>query len=68
MRARLRQRLRRQAWLLDQMGNIKARNLALATAAKLASAGPAELAKQPFLRALVNRSVLNALMADFFFC
>ena len=67
-RARLRQRLRRQAWLLDHTGDTQARDLALATAAKLAGASPAELSKQPFLRALVNRSVLNAFMPEFLFC
>jgi len=58
-----RARLRRQAWLLDKDGDEQARELALATAAHLATAGPAELAGQPFLRAIVERSLLDVIEA-----
>jgi hypothetical protein len=63
--ARLRQRLRRQAWVLQQDGDAEARDLALATAAHLAVADPADLAKQPFLRRLVERSVVKMIGAMF---
>jgi hypothetical protein len=56
-RARFRQRLRRQAWLFERDGDDLSRDLSLATAAHLAQAEPAELVKQPFLRALIDRSV-----------
>ena len=64
-RTLLRQRLRRQAWLLERVGDPVARDLALAVAAQLAEASPAELARQPFLRALVDRGVATVL-ADVF--
>ncbi len=54
---RLRQRLRRQAWLLEKVGDLAARDCALAVAAQLASARSSELVAQPILRALVERSV-----------
>ena len=56
-RDRFRRILRRQAWLLEQDEDLEMRDVALATAAHLAEAGPAELAKLPFLRRLVQRSV-----------
>jgi hypothetical protein len=56
LRERLRQRLRRQAWVLDRRGDRRARELALATAASL-GAPAAELATHPFLRAMVDASV-----------
>jgi hypothetical protein len=63
--ARLRQRLRRQAWVLEQDGDTEARDLALATAAQLAGADSADLVKQPFLRRLVERSVMKMIGAMF---
>jgi hypothetical protein len=65
LRARLRQRLRRQAWLLDRSGDSRARDLALATAAQLAEGAPGDLARLPFLRRLVQRSVADVLAATF---
>ncbi|MBI4498848.1 MAG: hypothetical protein HY689_13225 [Chloroflexi bacterium] len=59
--ARLRQRLRRQAWLLERSGDTPQRDLALATAASLSGAGPADLVKHPFVRTLVQRSVEDVL-------
>lgn len=56
VQARLRQRLRRQAWVLERAGDTTARDLALASAAHLGKADRAELVRQPFLRALVERS------------
>jgi hypothetical protein len=54
-----RRRLRRQAWLLEQDDDAPARDLALATAAHLASATPTELGRLPFLRALVDHSIAH---------
>ncbi len=62
-RARWRRRLRRQAWLLDRAGEPQARDWALATAAQLATADAAALAKNPFVRQLVERNVLQLTMA-----
>ncbi len=59
--ARLRQRLCRQAWLLEKIGDVAARDIALAVAAQFASARTAELVAQPFLRALVGRSLQHVL-------
>lgn len=56
-------RLRRQAWLLDRAGDVTARDLALAVAAQLGGCSGDELAKQPFLRTLVQRSVDRALVS-----
>lgn len=56
-RNRLRHRLRRQAWLLDRAGETAARDQALAVAAHLARATPAELTRLPFLRHVLQRSV-----------
>ena len=61
--ARYRQRLRRQAWLLDRVGDSQARDLALATAASLAEASPAKLARQPFFQEMVSRT-LEAMASD----
>ena len=55
--AAFRRRLRRQAWLFEQDGERRERDVSLATAADLAAAGPADLAKQPFLRGLIEQSV-----------
>ncbi|MCL5027123.1 MAG: hypothetical protein M1531_11640, partial [Chloroflexi bacterium] len=57
MCALTRNRLRRQAWLLDKAGDEEARDLALAVAAELAGGPKPELSKLPFLRAIVDRSV-----------
>ncbi len=65
LRARLRQRLRRQAWLLDRNGDSRARDLALAVAAQLAEGTPGDLARLPFLRRLVQRSVADVLATAF---
>jgi hypothetical protein len=56
---RLRQRLRRQAWVLDRHGDQLERDLSLATAASLGSATATELAKHPFVRGMVDASVDN---------
>jgi len=65
-RARWRARLRRQAWLLDRSGDVRARDLALATAAQLAHADAAALAKNPLLRKLVERSILQLTVSTIF--
>jgi hypothetical protein len=57
LREHLRQRLRRQAWILDCHGDQRARDLVLATAASLAGATAAGLAKHPFVRAMVDASL-----------
>jgi hypothetical protein len=61
LRERLRQRLCRQAWILDRHGDRRARDLALATAASLAGVTAAGLTKHPFLRAMVDASLDNLL-------
>jgi hypothetical protein len=66
--ARYRQRLRRQAWLLDRVGDAHARDLALATAASLDKASPADLAKQPFFLEMASRTfeeVVSNVLGDF---
>jgi hypothetical protein len=63
LRERLRQRLRRQAWILDRDGDGRARDLALAIAASLAEATAAGLTKHPFLRAMVDASLDSLLPA-----
>jgi hypothetical protein len=55
--ARLRRRLRRQAWLLDRAGDGRARDLALAAAAGLDGASGAALNDQPLLRAMLARTL-----------
>jgi hypothetical protein len=60
-RLRFGQRLRRQAWLLDQLGAESERDVALAVAASLAVGS--HLTANPFLRAMVDESVSNALAA-----
>ncbi len=60
-RARYRQRLRRQAWLLDRVGDVHARDLALATAASLIDTPPLELAKQPFFQEMASRGFQGVL-------
>jgi hypothetical protein len=54
-----RQRLRRQAWLLDRAGEPPQRDQALAVAAHLPAASPADLARVPFWRKIAERSVAN---------
>ena len=61
-RERLRGRLRRQARLLDRMGDVDDRDLALAAAAGLAD--QAKLSKHPLLRAMIDSSLFN-LAGDF---
>ncbi len=56
-RQQLRQRLRRQAWLLEQEGDARSRDLTLAVSAQLGQAPPAELGKIPFLRELVKHTL-----------
>jgi hypothetical protein len=58
-RARLRERLRRQAWLLERAGDTATRDLALAVAAALPGTPPAALARLPFCQRLVENSVLQ---------
>jgi hypothetical protein len=57
VRAQLRDRLRRQAWLLDHLDDAPTRDLALAAAAALAADDQAALAALPFLRELTATSV-----------
>jgi hypothetical protein len=59
VRAQLRERLRRQAWLLERVGEPRPRDLALAVAAALAGAPPADLARVPFLRKMLDTSILR---------
>ena len=66
LRQTWRHRLRRQAWLLDQAGEPGMRDLALAVAADLSSARPADLAGQPFLRMLVEQQILDLSAATLF--
>jgi hypothetical protein len=63
LQQRLRQRLRRQAWVLDRHGDQRERDLALATAASLGGATAAGLAKHPFARAMVDASLDNLVQA-----
>jgi hypothetical protein len=60
-RDRLRRNLRRQAWLLEQSGDYETRDVALATAAAMKDAKPADLVRLPFLRHLVEHSVTESL-------
>ncbi len=60
-RARYRQRLRRQAWLLNHIGDTQARDLALATAASLIDGSPEELGKQPFFQEMASRGFEDVL-------
>jgi hypothetical protein len=59
VRDRLRERFRRQAWLLEREGDTASRDLALAAAAALADSAPDQLARLPFLRRLVQNSVMQ---------
>jgi hypothetical protein len=52
-------RLRRQAWLLERAGEPALHDQALAVAAHLATASTADLARLPFWRTLIERSVAN---------
>ena len=64
--AQLRDRLRRQAWLLDHIEDAETRDLALASAAVLATNDQAALAALPFLRELTAASVEQAMAFDMF--
>jgi hypothetical protein len=66
MCARFRDRLRRQAWLLDHLGDDASRDLALASAAAFATADPEALVAMPFLRAMVAASVQQVMMGFMF--
>ncbi|HZS00478.1 MAG TPA: hypothetical protein VFE37_17315 [Chloroflexota bacterium] len=57
VRAQLRERLRRQAWLLEREGDTASRDVALAVAAALPNATTEALARVPFWRRLVENSV-----------
>jgi hypothetical protein len=59
-RAAMRSRLRRQAWLLDHVGDTVPRDQALAVATFLADAPIEDLVKNRFMRAMIRRSVENA--------
>jgi hypothetical protein len=59
--AQLRDRLRRQAWLLDHLDDTPTRDLALASAAALATDDREALAALPLLREMVAVSVDQAL-------
>jgi hypothetical protein len=59
-RDRLRRNLCRQAWLLERAGDHETRDVALATAAAMKDAKPADLVKLPFLRHLVEHSVTES--------
>jgi hypothetical protein len=63
VRARLRDRLRRQAWLLEREGDTTRRDQALAVAAALAHGAPDQLAQVPFLRRLVQDSAMQVASA-----
>ena len=63
LRATLRARLRRQAWLLDRGGDPNERDQALAVAAFLPDASMEELVTNRFVRKLVQVSVENAASA-----
>lgn len=60
MCAKLRSRLRRQAWLLDRVGDTTERDQALAVAASLVDAAPEKLVRNRFVRKLVRVSVETA--------
>lgn len=63
--ARFRARLRRQAWLLDHLGDTVTRDLALAAAAAFASADRAAIVAMPFLRAMVADSVQHLMFGPY---
>jgi hypothetical protein len=67
MRARFRDRLRRQAWLLEHLGDEATRDLALASAAAFAIDDPAALVAMPFLRAMVAASVQQVMMGFLYY-
>ena len=56
-RALLRSRLRRQAWLLDRIGDVDTRDRVLAVSASLRALGTVERASHPFLRAMIEDSI-----------
>lgn len=66
MRARFRDRLRRQAWLLDHLDDATTRDLALATAAALTTDDQAAVVAMPFLRALVAASVQQVMIGFYY--
>ena len=59
--AQLRDRLRRQAWLLDHLDDTPTRDVALASAAALATGDREALADLPFLREMTAASVEQAM-------
>jgi hypothetical protein len=61
--ARLRERLRRQAWLLEREDEPKDRDMALAVTASFKEADAADLTEHPFLREMTRLSVENAVAA-----
>ena len=61
-RDRFRRRLRRQAWLLEQIEDTATRDVALAASAALATDDPAALLAHPFLREMVTMSVAQVLL------
>ncbi|HUZ02339.1 MAG TPA: hypothetical protein VMU89_18495 [Thermomicrobiaceae bacterium] len=58
-RALWRRRLRRQAWLADETDDARARDLALAVAASLDRATPADLSTQVFWQVMVQRGLVS---------
>ena len=65
MRALLRGRLRRQAWLLGQQHEGALRDIALAAAAELAESSPQPPDTHPLLRGMIDRSLDVYLAAPF---
>jgi hypothetical protein len=61
--ARLRERLRRQAWLLEREDEPKDRDMALAVAASFKDVDAADLTEHPFVREMTRLSVENAVAA-----
>ncbi len=59
----LRQRLCKQAWLLDRQGDERERDLSLAAAASLRVEDPNRQARNPFLQAMVGLSLANLFSA-----
>ena len=59
VRHQLRNRLRREAWLLGVIGDTEERDLALAAAAGLSDSRKSEIGKHPLLRQMVLDSISN---------
>jgi hypothetical protein len=53
------ERLRRQAWVLDRLGEPRLRDVALGAACGLEAASPAEVAAQPLPRGMLARSLMG---------